>query len=160
MNRQRGISLLEIVIVVAIISIITAVAWPWYERYQQKVYRSDCIAGLQIAANDLERCAARTGGVYRERIAGNFVDCTITSRVLLTPTPGIFASPHGRCRITIEYDRLRDRYRLVAALIGPENANPDDIIAANAICGNLTLNHLNVRGIGDDSESTVAYCWN
>lgn len=158
MYWQRGVSLLEIVIAVAIISIIAAVAWPWYERYQQKVYRSDCIAGLEMAANDLERCGARNGGNFTERLPGGVVrDCTITSPALQAAGGG-FRSPNGRCTITPAIGRLGVRYTLTAALIAPENPNPDEVIADNALCGDLSLDHLNVRRI--TGSSTVAYCWN
>ena len=40
MRRARGFTLVEVLIVVAVITILTSVAWPSYSRYVKRGYRA------------------------------------------------------------------------------------------------------------------------
>lgn len=60
LSGQRGFTLLELLIVVAMIGIVASIAYPSYTRYVQKSVRTDAHAGLMQAASELERCYTRT----------------------------------------------------------------------------------------------------
>jgi type IV pilus assembly protein PilE len=59
MRRAAGFTLIELMIVVAIIAILAAIALPSYIRYVQKSRRSDAYAALSQAQVTLERCYAQ-----------------------------------------------------------------------------------------------------
>lgn len=70
MNTNRGFTLIELMIVVAIIAIMTAIGIPAYQGYVQSSYRANAKADLQDAATRAER--------YRTvRFTYNGIDSTV-----------------------------------------------------------------------------------
>ncbi|MDE1898026.1 MAG: prepilin-type N-terminal cleavage/methylation domain-containing protein [Xanthomonadaceae bacterium] len=59
MNRLSGFTLIELMIVVAIIAILTAIAYPAYTQYIYRSRRSDAYAGINQSQAILERCYAQ-----------------------------------------------------------------------------------------------------
>lgn len=59
-DRRVGFTLIEIMIVVAIIAILAAVAIPQYLRYGRDAQRNACIANLKTLDQAIEQC--RLGG--------------------------------------------------------------------------------------------------
>ena len=55
-RRQRGVSLIELMTVVAIVGILAAIAIPSYRRYVVRANRTDAKIALQQTAQQLERC--------------------------------------------------------------------------------------------------------
>jgi len=55
-TRQRGFTLIELMIVLVIVGIVASIAYPSYTRYAQKSLRTDAHAALMQAASALERC--------------------------------------------------------------------------------------------------------
>ena len=68
-RRQRGITLLELAIVVAIVGILTAIALPAYEDYVKRSRRSEAQVALTELANLQERFFSQNLA-YTSTIAG------------------------------------------------------------------------------------------
>ena len=55
MNKVKGFSLVELMVVIAIIGIISAIALPSFDRYMKKGRRADAKVGLSKVADKQER---------------------------------------------------------------------------------------------------------
>ena len=60
-TQQKGFTLIELMIVVAIVGILSAIAYPSYAEYIRRGHRADARAGLLQAQQWLERAATATG---------------------------------------------------------------------------------------------------
>jgi type IV pilus assembly protein PilE len=57
--RMRGVTLIELMIVVVVVGILAAIAYPSYQSQVLRTKRSDGKAGLMQVAQQLERCYTR-----------------------------------------------------------------------------------------------------
>jgi type IV pilus assembly protein PilE len=67
---QRGFTLIELMIVVAIVAILAAVAVPSYQQHIVKTNRKDAMTVLQSAAQAMERYNAKKDNTYVGAAAG------------------------------------------------------------------------------------------
>lgn len=125
MKKQYGLTLIELVIAMAIVGILTAIAWPYYDRLSRKQYRSEAIIALTEQANAQEAYKNDTG---------NF---TTTPRAMASsPTDG-FSS---RKKYTISVNTTcaagegESCYKVTALAQGTQ--------AADTACTTITLDHL------------------
>ena len=102
MHRQsKGLTLIELIIVVAIVGILSAVAYPSYTEYVKKTHRAEITGLLLETAQHLERFYSRNGqysdvvgppAVTLEVSAGNAFYAVVADRTngqafTLTATP-------------------------------------------------------------------------
>lgn len=87
---SRGVTLLELMVVVAIIGILAAFAYPNYTDYVTRTARSDARTMLLDTAQDLERCMSLYG-------AYNNANCGVAFPV--TSTEGYYTITGGNAAI-------------------------------------------------------------
>ena len=142
-TSQRGFTLIEMMIVVAMVGILTAVALPSYQEYLRRSARSEAKAGLLQAAQWMER-AATVSGVYPT--------ATNTGNANFFPS-GLRSVPSNRYAIALPAASSTNTAFLLTAT--PQNAQAGDK------CGTYTLTQNGERGnTGMTAGVTSADCWN
>lgn len=132
MYHSRGLTLVEVLVVVAITAILVSIAVPSYQRYLQRGHRAEAVRAMLEAAACQERVRAGSGYYDTTRCAAN---------------PGT-----GQYRLTIE---PRDNNESLAFTILGSPVRPGH----GDYCGTLTLNHAGTRGSSGD-PARLADCWN
>ena len=136
-NLQQGFTLIEVMVVVAIVGILSAIAYPSYTEYIARGHRAEARANLLQAAQWMER-AATANGTY--------------------PTASSAASAIAALEEQVKMDRYGIKvdsangssYTLTAT---PKGAQLKDK------CGSYTLTQSGKRDVASATLS-VAECWN
>lgn len=119
---QRGFTLVEVMIVVAILGVLAAIAYPNYQRYVIKSKRTDMMSELHNVAAEIQS---------RKLIQGSY------SNALVTGLGGDFPK-QGSALYTISFtpNPLTSEWRIIATpKVGSQMAND----------GNLSVNFQNVK---------------
>ena len=143
--NQRGFTLIELMIVVAIVGILAAVAYPSYAEYIRRGHRADARAGLLQAQQWLERAATATG------------QYPMASPAFVLPASLTWAGDPTK-RYTIGFKNPPAPSGSAFTLIATRNAATPQ---ATDKCGDLTLTHTGARGADSYTVTNVeSECWN
>ena len=132
-RMQKGFTLIEVMIVVAIVGILSAIAYPSYAEYIRRGHRAEARAGLLQGAQWLERAATATG-----------------TYPLTAAFPATLQTvPNNRYDIAAVSNGTT--FTLTAT---PKGAQTGDK------CGNYTLTNTGLRGAnGATTGDIVTECW-
>ena len=129
--RPSGFSMLELVIVLAVVAVLLTIAFPSYQRYMQRAHRAEAIRMILAAADCQERVRA-SAGFYN------------TSLCLEA-----FDSKSHDPRIEPPDNAASLEFSIVAV---PQPGTPD-------YCGSLSLDQAGTRGISGNPDD-LNKCWN
>ncbi len=129
--RSRGFTLIELMIVVAIVGILAAIAYPNYTEYVKRTQRSAIASLLSEQTQALER-------YYSQR--GQYTDVANFPLTLSA----------GNTYYTIAADRAAQTYTLTATPIATTMMNGDK-------CGNFVIN--NAGRISNSTGLATRDCW-
>ena len=135
-NKSNGFTLIELMIVVVIVGILAAIAYPSYTEFVRRSNRADAKTALLENAQFLERNFTVSNS-YSVDGSGNAV---------VLPIPAV--PREGTAKYTIVPDLDTASFELQAQPVGAAAGDP---------CGNLSLNHLGQRGA--DGSLGPAACW-
>lgn len=133
LHYSRGITLIELLIVVTIVGILAMVAVPAYQSSVQKSRRADARVALNSVAQRLERCYTQFGAYDAD-------DCGIADGDTVT-------SPEGFYTVTVAIADAAN-YTLTA---DPEGAQADD-----TKCGSFEVTN---TGLREASGTDPDHCW-
>jgi type IV pilus assembly protein PilE len=137
-DKQRGVTLIELLTVIIVIGILTAIAVPSYRQYTIRANRTDAKTSLLFLAGALERCYTRYNSyVYN---ADPAVGCNVL--------PAATGSENGYYQISAT-TRTAQTFELTAT---PQGKQADD-----TGCGSLKVNQLNDRT--STGSKPAKDCW-
>lgn len=147
-RRTQGFSLIEIMVVVAIIAILSSIIWPLYLEQTRKSQRSEAIALATMLRLEMERCASNNNGVYS-------IICPNLATAFVLPVISAKYDPSG----------ARGNYYNTAIVLIPDGSgytiNITDPIGKDLDCTSFTLDNFGTKGFTQAAgqQSSVARCW-
>jgi len=137
--RQVGFSLVELLVVLVIMGVLSALALPAYTRYVQRGNRTEVMAALLEAQHFMERYYSANG---------QYLSPANAVPMLPQRLQGIPSQGTVRYQLSVR-EATANSYLLQAV---PEGSMAGDV------CGSLTINQTGLRGVLNSTHS-VSECW-
>lgn len=142
MNRKtRGFTLIELMIVIAVMAVLVAIAYPSYEAFVTRTRRAEAKRELLALATAQERYFTNCNA-YAATLAGSQANCTGLGSGAATRT-----TENGHYEISLAGGGAS--YTLTATARGAQ--------AQDALCGNFTLTDTGAKSVS--GTGTVEDCW-
>lgn len=149
--KTAGFTLIELMIVVAVVAILAAIAYPSYQDSIRKSKRADARAGLMDAAQYMERFYSQND---RYDQANNASATPTALPAALTVVPKGAASGKQDYTIQFQTGTLKARSYTLEAV--PQAGS----IMASDKCGTLRINNVGQRTVnGASGGMDAASCW-
>ena len=152
-RRQAGFSIVELMIVVAIIGLLAGIGVPSYRDYVNKGKRSEGKAALTAAAARMERYYTQNN-CYPGPACGNPISADSAAALTNSGIPGFSGETSGKAAYNISLTVTPQVFTITATPRAP---------FTDPLCGNLTLANTGRKwtqsnGSADDA-ARVEGCW-
>jgi type IV pilus assembly protein PilE len=134
-SRSRGITLIELMIVVLVVAILAGISIPSYRQYVMRVTRTDAKRDLLQMASALERCFTRF-------TAYNDAGCPAVGMLPMASNEG------GTYEMRVD-NFTATTFTLIAVPLGGQ--------LGDTKCGSFTLTQAGVQGV--TGTQTAQQCW-
>lgn len=139
-HTQRGVTLIELMVVMAIVGLLAAIAIPSYRQYTIRANRTDAKTQLLAIAQQYERC-------YTNSTPYSYTSAQCAAAVTL---PVVVASGTYRIQVWAGAPNSATEYGIEAVRLAGQTADTQ--------CGDFRLTHLGVQTV-NGGTLTAAECW-
>ena len=151
-RKNAGYTLLELMIVAAIIAVLTAIAVNSYLKFSREGRRSDALAALTQDQGILERCYSQTFDYSKVTVASS--GCGALTTAATNP------SPKGYYAVTLTLPAASATSGSVSAYTLKATPVVGSAQAADTRCATFTLTSANGHSATDSSgNDQTATCW-